>query len=39
MPDPSITVLEDNIGHYPQWEAPREVTKDYNRFLAKHGIK
>ena len=39
MPDPSVTVLEDNIGHYPQWEVPKEVVKDYNRFLAKNGIK
>ncbi len=39
IPNPDIIVLGDNIGHYPQWEAPKDVTKYYARFLSKHRKK
>ncbi|KAK3101099.1 hypothetical protein FSP39_000929 [Pinctada imbricata] len=35
VPNPSITVLPDHIGHYPQWEAPQEFITAYNTFLQK----
>ena len=39
IPNPDLVVLGDNIGHYPQWEAPKDVTKYYARFLSKHRKK
>lgn len=35
VPNPSITVLQSDIGHYPQWEVPDEVIKYYTQFIRK----
>lgn len=35
VPNPSITVLRSDIGHYPQWEVPDDVLKSYNQFISK----
>ncbi|XP_041377488.1 mesoderm-specific transcript homolog protein-like [Gigantopelta aegis] len=34
-PRHGIVVLEDRVGHYPQWEAPNTLTKHYNQFVSK----
>ncbi|XP_033746463.1 mesoderm-specific transcript homolog protein-like isoform X2 [Pecten maximus] len=33
VPNPSITVLKPDIGHYPQFEAPKEYALAYKTFL------
>ena len=33
LPRAGLTLLGDDIGHYPQWEAPSAVLQAYYRFL------
>ena len=33
IPHPSVTVLENNIGHYPQLEDPYQFMFAYSKFL------
>ncbi|XP_029652139.1 mesoderm-specific transcript homolog protein [Octopus sinensis] len=35
LPKQDLSVLDDGVGHYPQWEAPVEVVKAYKKFLKK----
>lgn len=33
VPQHKISVLGENIGHYPQWEDPENVMQEYKKFL------
>ncbi|OTF80769.1 mesoderm-specific transcript protein-like protein [Euroglyphus maynei] len=35
---PSIEVLDDGIGHYPQLEAPDDVVQSYRKFLSQNNF-
>uniref|UniRef100_T1JUT8 AB hydrolase-1 domain-containing protein n=1 Tax=Tetranychus urticae TaxID=32264 RepID=T1JUT8_TETUR len=38
IPNQYFDKLDDNIGHYPHFEAPEEVVKRLNQFLKKKGF-